>query len=108
MRKVDVSHRSHLVAKEIKTYEAPELFAATPPIESLKCLLRGAAQDKGLSIMHVDFARVLSRGRKPRHLRQTAGRGPVGRRGILVREDCKGNIGHEGRGAELHLKDIEK
>lgn len=29
------SQRSRLVAKEIKTYQAPELVAATPPIESL-------------------------------------------------------------------------
>lgn len=36
VRKADGSHRSRLVAKEIKTYEAPELVAATPPIGSLK------------------------------------------------------------------------
>lgn len=42
VKKVDGFHRSRLVAKDIKTYEAPELFAATPPIESLKYLTRRA------------------------------------------------------------------
>lgn len=40
------------------THEAPELFAATPPIESLKYIMRRAAQDKALSIMHADATRV--------------------------------------------------
>lgn len=36
VRKADGTHRSRPVAKDIKTHNAPELFAATPPIESLK------------------------------------------------------------------------
>lgn len=63
VRRVDVkkangSHRSRLVAQEIKTYEAPELCAATPPIEPLKYLMRRAAQDRGKSIMHVGVTRA--------------------------------------------------
>ena len=46
------------MAKDIKTYNAPELFAATPPIETLKYLLRRAAQDSSLDIMHIDVTRA--------------------------------------------------
>lgn len=53
-----VPHRSRLVAKDIKTYSAPELFAATPPIESLKYLMRRAAQNRELSIMHIVVTRA--------------------------------------------------
>lgn len=41
----------------IKSYIAPELFAATQPIESLKYLLRTEAQGRALSIVHGDMAR---------------------------------------------------
>ena len=58
VRKADGTHRSRLVAKEIKTYNAPELFAATPPIETLKYLMRRAAQDRSLEIMHIDVTRA--------------------------------------------------
>lgn len=46
------------MAKDIKTYESPDLFVATPPIESSKFLLRSAAQDKSLSIMRVNVTRA--------------------------------------------------
>lgn len=58
VRKADGSHQSRLVAKAIKTYEAPELLAATPPIESLKYLLRRAAQDSSEAVMHADATRA--------------------------------------------------
>lgn len=38
--------------------KAPELFATTPPTESLKYRLRRAVQDMSLSIMYVDAARA--------------------------------------------------
>lgn len=34
-------------------YNAPELFAVAPPIESLQCLQRMSAQDSSTSVMHV-------------------------------------------------------
>lgn len=43
-----------LVAKDINIYNAPELFAATPPIVSLNYLMLRAAQGRQLSITHVD------------------------------------------------------
>lgn len=43
---------------EVKTYNAPELFAATPPIESLAYLPRRAAQHRNNYIMHIGVARV--------------------------------------------------
>lgn len=45
---------SRLVARELKTYNAPELFVATPPIESLKYLVRRASQCERMNVMHVD------------------------------------------------------
>lgn len=56
--KADSTHRSRHVAKEIKMYNAPELFATTPPVESLKYLLRRVARDRAQSIMHVDVTRT--------------------------------------------------
>lgn len=53
IKKADGTDRSRLVAKEPKTHTAPDLFAATPPIESLKYLLRRAVRDKTLSVMHL-------------------------------------------------------
>lgn len=58
VRKADGSYRSRFVAKEVKTYEAPELFADMPPIVSLKYLLCRAAQDPTLNVMHVDVTRA--------------------------------------------------
>ncbi len=40
-------YRSRLVGKEFKRSECPELFAATPPLETLKILLSFAATDYG-------------------------------------------------------------
>ena len=39
-------YRSRIVAKEIKTYANPELFAATPPVEYVKFLLSCAASSQ--------------------------------------------------------------
>ena len=52
--------RSRLVAKEIKRSEKPELFAGTPPLESLKLLLSVAASSgsAGTCIMHNDVSRA--------------------------------------------------
>lgn len=49
--------RSRLKAKDIKTCGAP-VFAATPPIESLKYLLGRATQDTANYIMHVEVTRA--------------------------------------------------
>lgn len=40
--------------------EAPELFAAAPPVEPFKDLRGGAAQNPILTIMYVDAARAHS------------------------------------------------
>ena len=40
-------YRSRLVGKEFKTYDAPELFAPTPPLEALNIIIRITATDMG-------------------------------------------------------------
>lgn len=54
---VSGTHRSRLVAKVVPRYSVPEFVAATPPIESLKYLLRRVARIT-LSIMYADVART--------------------------------------------------
>ena len=39
-------YRSRIVAKEVKTYADPELFAATPPVEYLRYLLSRVASSQ--------------------------------------------------------------
>lgn len=39
-------------------YKARELLEATPPIEPLKYLLRRAAPDRALDVMHIGVARA--------------------------------------------------
>lgn len=46
------------MAKDVKAYSAPELFAATPRLESLEEMLRRAAQDALTSIIHVAITRA--------------------------------------------------
>lgn len=52
---MDKVHRSRVIAKGVQTSEseAPELFVATPPIESLKYLTMRAAQDRPLTHANV-------------------------------------------------------
>ena len=42
----DPLYRSRIVAKEIKTYANPDLFAATPPVEYLRFLLSCVASSQ--------------------------------------------------------------
>lgn len=77
------------VDKEIKTYNAPELFSAPPPIERLKFILRQAAQGKSLYLMR--HARWLDEGVPLRQgeralVREVARRGPIARGGAHVGE----------------------
>ncbi len=55
-------YRSRLVAKEINTGANDDLFAATPPIEALKALLREAsirrAHEDNISILFADVRRA--------------------------------------------------
>ena len=48
---VNPNYRSRLVAKEYKTEERPEWFAATPPSECLKLVLAKLASDKRLKLL---------------------------------------------------------
>lgn len=57
-RKVNGTHWSRLVANDIKTYSAPEPFAATPPMDALKYPLRRFAQDLSKSTIHVDMTQA--------------------------------------------------
>jgi len=52
------NYRSRLVAKEFKTDVRPDLYAATPPGESLRLLLSRMASDKGLELMYADVSRA--------------------------------------------------
>lgn len=58
VKKADGTNRSRLVAKEMNADNAPELFAATPPIESLEYRIRRAAQKHESYNMHVDVTRA--------------------------------------------------
>lgn len=58
VKKADDTHRSRLMAKGIKTYNTPELFAAPPPIEALKCILMRAADDPEQQLIHTDVSQA--------------------------------------------------
>ena len=55
-------YRSRLVAKEINTHKRPDLFAATPPLESIRYIMsygaRKAPRDSKFRIMVNDVSRV--------------------------------------------------
>ena len=54
------NYRSRLVAKEIKTYDQPAYFSATPPLEALRVLIPLAA-NMGKSrarLLHIDVRRA--------------------------------------------------
>ena len=51
-------YRSRLVAKDFKSGDRPDLFAATPPLEALKMLVSIAASNPGLQIMINDVRRA--------------------------------------------------
>ena len=55
--KLHPEYRSRLVGQEIKMDKRSDLFAATPPIEALRCLLAAAAYDYGIGIkgIKLDF-----------------------------------------------------
>ena len=40
------NYRARLVGREIKTDERPDLFVATPPLESLRCIVRKGASNQ--------------------------------------------------------------
>ena len=52
------NYRSRLVAKEFKTDEKPEWYAATPPSECLKILLSKAAANRNRKIAYADVSRA--------------------------------------------------
>lgn len=70
VEKADGTHRSRLVAQEIRSCNAAESSATTPPIESLKYVLRRVARH-AQSILHVDATHVLLRwhSRRRTHVR---------------------------------------
>ena len=56
---VNVNYRSRLEAREINTYKRDDLFAATPPLETLKLILSTTTTDnRGETIMVNDISRV--------------------------------------------------
>ena len=54
----DPNYRSRLVAKEFKTDERPEWYAATPPGECLKVLLSKMAAGKKRKLVYADVSRA--------------------------------------------------
>ena len=48
------NYRSRLVGREIKTNERPDLFAATPPLESLRYVLSKCASTESHRILSID------------------------------------------------------
>ena len=51
--------RSRMCAKEFKSDDRPNLYAETPPLETLKTKMSSEAIHKGtFSIMHIDVSRV--------------------------------------------------
>ena len=56
--KLDPNDRSRLVAKEVRTEDRPEWFAATPPGECLKVLLSKMAADRRMRMLYADVSRA--------------------------------------------------
>ena len=52
------NYRSRLVAREFKTEERPEWYAATPPSECLKLMISKLASDKNKKMMYADVSRA--------------------------------------------------
>ena len=52
------TYRSRLVATEINVKAIPDLFAATPPLETFKLLLRLHAKNKNHVLLHLDVSRA--------------------------------------------------
>ena len=52
------NYRSRLVAKEFKTDINPELYAATPPSESLRLILSKLASNRKMELMYADVSRA--------------------------------------------------
>ena len=52
------NYRSRLVAKEFKTNDRPDLFAATPPSECLRLMISRMASRKGMQMMYADVSRA--------------------------------------------------
>ena len=52
------NYRSRLVAKEYKTDDRPEWYAATPPSECLKIMLSKLASDRNKKVMYADVSRA--------------------------------------------------
>lgn len=71
VRRADGSHRSRLRAKEGKTYRAPELLAATPPIEAT-----GRSERRDEHHAHRCDSGVLLHQCESRHLCEAPGGGP--------------------------------
>ena len=51
-------YRSRLVAKEFKTDDRPDLYAATPPSECLRLMLSQLASDRRRKLMYADVSRA--------------------------------------------------
>lgn len=61
VKQADGSHMPRLFTKGIKMHSAPDLFAATPPIESQKYLLRRAGPGSDVQCYtHTDVTRAYS------------------------------------------------
>lgn len=56
--KVDGTHRSRLVAKDVKTCNVPEVFVTTRPIELLEYILRPAAREREQQRMRISMTRA--------------------------------------------------
>ena len=55
---IDPNYRSRLVAKEFKTDNRPEWFAATPLGECLKMLMSKMAADRNMKMLYADVSRA--------------------------------------------------
>ena len=56
--KEEPNYRSRLVGREIKTDHRPDLFAATPPLESLRYVLSVCASARSHRILSIDVKRA--------------------------------------------------
>ena len=52
------NYRSRLVAKEFKTEVNPELYAATPPSESLRLMISKFASNRSMDLMYANVSRA--------------------------------------------------
>ena len=95
--------RSRICAREFENGDRPNLYAGTPPLETLKTLSIAANHKETFSIMHRCVTCVLPREGPETSAVTTTGRGQNGHRCWESGLDEEEHARHEGRGQQLGM-----